>query len=317
MAALVLAPATWWLVHRHERAKIVKRANQAVAAQVEAARAQMALERWDEAATLLQTALATEDASEIDEARALWTRVRQQQAALVLQAGESAIAKRNGAQALNQLQNYLDDPDGTEHARAADLHKQLERATSPASAVALLQRLPYAALTEFAQTGRLSDQDGITDPKVQAIQRENLRTHLAVEVQRRWEEYHRRVHRIQATPVFGELQEFVHLTRRRLNQAGPGAVDQRLLASLLSELKVNDPAERRHILQTLSPPRSEDAEVEKISGLRANFKERFRTYKDFDQTDWEIFDWAVDTGLNRLLQELQRTGPPMNAAQHR
>jgi hypothetical protein len=305
MAALVLAPATWWLVHRHERAKTVNRANQAVAAQVEAARSHMNSERWDEAAALIRTALATEDASQLDEARILWTRVRQKQAALVLQAAESALAKREASQALKLLQSYLDDPDGTEHERAADLRKQLERAASPAAAAALLQRLPNPALVDFAQTGRLSDPDGITDPKVRAIQLDNLQAHLAAEVQRRREDFHRRLQRIQAAPVFGELQEYVQLARRRLEQPAHGPVDQRLVSVLLTELKVNNPAERRRILQTLSPPQSEDAEEEKICRLRASFKERFRASKEFDHTDWEIFDWAVDTELNGLLQALQ------------
>jgi hypothetical protein len=304
-AALVLAPATWWLVHRHERAKTVNRANQAVAAQVEAARTQMARERWDEAASLIQTALSVEDASQLDEARTLWTRVREKQAALVLQAAESALANRDAARTLKLLQTYLDNPHGTEHERAAELHKQLERAASPSAAAELLQRLPNPDLVDFAQTGKLSDPDGITDPNVQAIQRDNLQGHLAAEVQRRREDFHRRVLRIRATPVFGELQEYIQLTLRRLEQTEPGPVDLRLLGILLTELKVNNPAERQRILQTLSPPQSEDGEVEKISRLRASFKERFRAHKDFDQTDCEMFDRAVDTELNALLQVLQ------------
>jgi hypothetical protein len=140
---------------------------------------------------------------------------------------------------------------------------------------------------------------------VQAIQRDNLQGHLAAEVQRRREDFHRRVLCIRATPVFGELQEYIQLTLRRLEQTGPGPVDLRLVGILLTELKVNNPAERQRILQTLSPPQSEDEEVEKISRLRASFKERFRAYKDFDQTDCEMFDRAVDAELNALLQVLQ------------
>jgi hypothetical protein len=122
-------------------------------------------------------------------------------------------------------------------------------------------------------------------------------------MEKRWDDYNRRVQRIQNTPVFGELQEFVGLMRRRLNaQGGTGAVDRRLLALLLHELAMYDPVEQQRIFLALNHQQLDHREAEKISRLRANLKERFRGYRDFDQADREIFDSAVDQELNALLQ---------------
>src|SRR5262245_1941709 len=100
-AALVLAPTTWWLSHRRELANAEDRANQTVAAKVEAARAEVTRQRWEEAAALLQTALSTERATELDQAHALWTHVRRERASARLRAAESALADRRAAEASN------------------------------------------------------------------------------------------------------------------------------------------------------------------------------------------------------------------------
>lgn len=306
VAALVLAPATWWLLQRQERAKAEDRANQAVAAQVEAARTQVARQRWDEAADLLQIALATERATDLEEARSFWTHVRREQASTMFRAAEAALANRRPAQALSLLRCYLDDRFAAERDRAAQLKEQLELVTSDEEALALLHRLSYAALTEFVRNGTLAALEGISDPDVLAIHLERLRGCLEVELQRRQEDQARRVQSIRATPAFGELQDFATLTHRRLlTQDGGGEIDYRLLARLFRELNVNGADEQQRILATLSARSLDYGEAQKISRLRANLKERFRTYKDFDKTDREIFDRLVDQEMNKLLQDLQ------------
>jgi hypothetical protein len=302
---LVLTSGTWWLSQKYERAKAADRANHEVAAQVAAARAELSQQRWDEAAALLQTALATENATDLEEARAVWTHVRREQASRILRAAESALANRRPAQALGLIQFYLEDPYAAERDRAAQLKEQLELMTSDADALALLRWLSYAALTEFAQNGTLAELGGVTHPDVRAIHLQRLRGCLVAEFQRRQEEHAGRAQRIRATPVYGELQDFTALTRRRLLSRGGGAIDYRLLARLFRELKVDREDEQQRILVTLSTRPLDVGEAEKLARIRANFKERFRAYKDFDKRDWEMFDWAVDQEMNQLLQDLQ------------
>src|SRR5207248_9441878 len=98
-------------------------------------------------------------------------------------------------------------------------------------AVAFLRRLSDAALTEFARNGTLAELDGVTHPDVRAIHLQRLRGCLAGELQRRQQEQTGRLQRICATPVYGELQDFAALTRRRLLAQG-GAIDYRLLSRL-------------------------------------------------------------------------------------
>jgi hypothetical protein len=296
------------MVHSHEHGKAVGRANQLVAAQVEAARGPLSRQDWDTASTLLQRALAIEQATELDEARTQLTHVRQQQAARVLLAAEIALANRDAATALGLLRTYLNDPHGAEHARAASLKDALEHAMSDSEAIARLQRMPYAALVDLARDGRVADREDTTNPDVQAIHRDKLREHVAAELQRRDEEFVRRSQRIRATPVFSELQEFVALTRHRLlTQKAMSAIDYQLMKRLFRELNVNDFAEQQGILASLGSGRLDYAEAEKISRARANFKERFRAYKNTDSMDWEIFDRGVDQELDQLLRELQGT----------
>ena len=105
----------------------------------------------------------------------------------------------------------------------------------------------------------------------------------------------------------------VGLTRGRIQaKVGRGDIDRRLLDRLFRELGVNNPNEQQQILQTLSPRPLDSGEAEKIAAMRAGFKERFRADKEFDKTDWEMFDWAVDQEMNSLLNEAQ--GIPVAAA---
>jgi hypothetical protein len=308
VAAIVLAPGTWWLLHERERAKREDRANQVVADQVAEARVQNSRQRWDEAAALLQTALTTDKATNLDEARALLAHVRGEQATIFLRSAESALANRRPTQAASLLRRYLADPHATERDRAVQLLQQLDLVTTDGEALAILHRLSYAALADFARNGTLAELESVTHPDVRAIHLERLRSCLEREIRRREEEHARRVQSIRATPAFGELQDFVALTRRRLAAQGGREINYRLLARLFRELKVNGVDEQQRLLGKLGRRPLDYAEAEKIARMRANLKERFRTYSEFDKTDREIFGWIVDQELHRLLQDLE--GPP-------
>jgi hypothetical protein len=305
VAALVLAPGTWWLLQNHAHAREADSANQAVAAKVAAARAELLQNNRDKAAALVQAALATEHATRLEEAQALSTDIRRHHAAGILQSAESALAKRDAAQALSLLKTYLEDGYGTERAGAADLKKQLERATSDEEALTRLRGLTYASLAEFAQTGTLADLEDISDNHVRAIHLDKLRGLVATELRRRQEDQDRRALRIQATPVLGEFRDFVTLARRRIQAKVGGDIDFRLLERLFRELNVNDSKERQQILKALSTRPFDYGEAEKIAQMRATFKERFRADKEFDKTDHEIFDWVVDQEMNKLLNDVQ------------
>ena len=120
------------------------------------------------------------------------------------------------------------------------------------------------------------------------------------------QEHERRVARIGATPIVRELAEFVALTEKRLGERETSTDDQQLLAHALEELDVTDREEQTKLLQDgKTQDETRDSIEEKISRERANVKERFRSYKDFDQIDWAIFDHAVDQELDRLLEEVK------------
>jgi len=266
----------------------------------------MSHQRVDGAIALLVQALATRNATRLDEAKHLWTDLHRQQAEEVLHAAQTALSKRNAVLALNLLQSYLDDPFGTQHDEAARLKEQLELGTSDSEAVAHLRRLPNDALADFANTGRLADLDGNTHPDVWAIHLQKLRGCVGEELRRRQDEWSRRMLRIRTMPVFGEFQELVALTRRRLqSQAGSGGIDHRLLGRLFAELNIDNAEEQRRIIMELSTRPLDHGEAEKIVRDRAKFKERFRAYKEFDKQDCEILDRIVDEEMNKLLRDLQ------------
>jgi len=305
VAALVLVPVTWWVLHERERARTADHANQVVIAKVEEAQAHVSRQRWDEAATLLEAALAMDRATKLDEARTLLDRVRRERANALLAAADSALARRRPAEAADLLRRYLADSHATECGRAAKLQEELEFATSDTRALAHLRGLSYAALVDLAQKGTPPELDGITHPDVRAMYGEKLRSFLLDEFQRRERDHARRLQNIRASPAFGELRDFVGLTRHRLATRGGGEINYRLLGRLFRELNVNGAVEQRRVLGKLGRQPLDYEEAEKITRVRADLKGRFRAYAEFDATDREIFNWIVDRETDRLLQELQ------------
>jgi hypothetical protein len=303
IAALILGPGTWWVVKARQIARSEAWANEAVAEKVEAARAELALDHSNEAMVLLQEALATTNATDLEEARDLLASLQQTQADAHLQAAESALRQKEASRALRLLDAYLANPHGSQQKRAEMLRDELVLATSGQEAERRLGLLDDTVLAEFARTGQLKDIGTITDSNVRVLYLDNLHDHLAAEQQRRTEVLTRRQARIGATPVFRELLEFVDQTRQRLRPKPND--DSRLIALLLDELGVQNSVERKAITAQLRPSQPvPDGIAASISSKRASLKERFRAYRDFDKVDWQMFDRAVDWHLDQLQAEL-------------
>jgi hypothetical protein len=304
LAALVLAPGTWWLVKARERARAETWANAAVADKVESARTHIALNQWNEATIELQDALATKDATDLEEARDLLADLQQRQADAGLEEADAAVSQLDTARALRLLEAYLANPHGSQQERAQRLRDELVLATSNEKAITRLYGLSDAALGTFAATGRLTDMPAFSNAKLSALFLETLRRQLPAEQQRRAEILGRRQARIGGTPIYRELLDFVRLTRQDLQPKADD--DSRLVGLLLDELGVREADERKAISAQLRPNQQPAPQgiAARISSKRANLKERFRTYRDFDKVDWQIFDGAVDWYLDQLLTEL-------------
>jgi hypothetical protein len=92
---------------------------------------------------------------------------------------------------------------------------------------------------------------------------------------------------------------------RTRKQDAAASTDGALFEYLFEELGVTNLEQQRKLFAELrgGQDRGDDLEAV-ISAKRANVKERFRTYREFDQTDVQVFDWLVDQMLDGLLKEL-------------
>jgi len=317
---LVLVVAVAWSLEWKRRSAAEERANQAVAGWVEAAREPMAHRDWDRAVELLERALKTENATRFGDAPALLLQARQGQADTILEAAEAAVERQDSAQALRLLHAYLASPDATKQAGALLLQKEVKLAASDEKAIALLSRLPDEALASLDRGGTPPGIEGVGHPAVRKMYLRRLLRHLPREQQRRVaaarrartkqlaearrarQERERRMARIRGTPVFRELTEFVALVEKQHRGRETSADDRELLNAALAELEVTDPRERDKLVQDEGAGQQvQDRMEERISQKRANVKERFRSYQDFDRADRQLFDRAVDEALDRLL----------------
>jgi len=324
VTGLILIGALVWHLETRRRVATEQGANQAVAGKVEAAREHLAHRDWDRAVELLEQAVATENATCFGDGPQLLARAQRGQAGAVLEAAEAAVGRQDAAGSLKLLRDYLANPHATEKGRALRLKGEIELAVSDEKAVALLRGLPDQALLRFGQDGTLPAIDGIHHPVVREMYRQRLRGQLACEQHRRVaaarlarekqlaearrvrEEQEKRMARIQSAPVFRDLMEFVALMEKKHRDREADDDDPELLAIALEELGVTDPQEQSKLLgDRRSGQQAEDRTVEQISRKRANVKERFRSYKDFDEADRELFDRAVDWVLDRLLEEIK------------
>jgi len=283
-------------------------AAEAVAAKVQAARELAAGREWNKAIALLHKALATEDAVDLAEARQLLTEVQRSRAAALLHGAETAVAVKDITQALTLVEAYLGDPAASEKGRATRLQHDLELATSAAKAGELLRLLPDDTLAAFAAGGTLPALEQVAAGPLREVYATTLRTQLAPEQQRRTEiarqakaEQQKREARIRKTPAFRELQDFV-----AVNQEA-GGNDPRLLAYLMKQLNITNPADQRKALADLTA-RAQGADLAaQIARKGIVLKDRFRSYAEFDETDRASFERMVDVELDKLV----RKGPAL------
>jgi hypothetical protein len=298
-------------------------ANAAVLRNIEAAQERLSHRQWHEAAVLLHEALATEDATNLEEARRLLAQLRLVHSAALLEAAEAAIQAKDTNQALNLLETYLLDPEATEREQATRLRSDIELATSSAKAAELLRQLPDPALLAFAAGGRLPALDRVGDETLREVYAATLHAQLAAEqarraeLRRQQEEVARRAQealakreaRIRATAAFHELEAFVTATRQSLT---PTAADPRLVAALMQELNITNPAEQAKALAELTGRGpGADTLATRIAQERAALKEAFRAYRDFAPADRQRFEQLVDQEMDRLLREVERPREPM------
>jgi len=284
-------------------------ANGAVAAKVEMARKMLAGKHWNDAAEVLNEALATADATELAAAQELLDQVQPARQADVLAQAEHALRKQDVAQTRRLLQAYLGEPGATERDRAARLLDDLELATSAARADEALRQLSDGALAAIAAGQSPAALHRFADGFLQALHVQTLQAQLGLEQKRRddlrrelRQQQERRLARLRATAAGKELASFMDALRQ--GRASVRA-DRRLLGYLFQELNITDPAEQSRTLSELTgrPP---DAEAlrKSIARERLGLKERFRAYPGFVQAERESFEQLVDQELNRLLQEI-------------
>jgi hypothetical protein len=316
LLALAVIGGEVCMLEAGRRADAESLANDAVRWKIEAAKDFAAGRHWHEAARALREALTTEGATDLAAAHALLTQVNRSRAAALLSAAETAVQSKDVAQARTLLQAYLTDADATDKDRAARLGSELELATSAERAADLLRGLPDEALSTFADGGRLPALDKVQDGVLREVYVATLRAQLTPELHRRAalrqaqeaatrharEEAAQSEARVRGSPAYRELLGFVAATRHsQVNTAD----DPRLLAALMQELDIQDPAAQAKTLAELTGQGpGPDVLRARIARERAALKERFRSSRGFDEADRRRFEQLVDRELDRLLREL-------------
>jgi hypothetical protein len=323
LAVALLAGEYGWLRARRESAAVV-RANESVADKIATARAHLALQHWDQAIYHLEDALATEKATNRDEARPLLAQARQGQADALLEAADAAIARKDSARAFRLLRAYLAHPGAADPGRARRLREDLERATSEEEAVHLLEHLPDDALDLLARRGQLTEDDGLRTAGARAIFQDTLRRHLAKELRKRAAQHEierlaaerraaqraRRIARLRHTPAFRALSGFVAQTREQLREQEQSTQQQEAaLAQLFQQLRVNDPTEQATIRADLLERGDRNDLAQLVDRQRAAVKRVYRSSPEYDADDHELFDQLVDRELDELLRALSPLFP--------
>jgi hypothetical protein len=290
-------------------------ANRAVSTKIKAARAFLASREWDKAAEALDQALTTDDATNLAEARKLLTAVQGSRADAFFQAAQTAIEHKDTAKALSLVNAFLADPGAADKERGIRLQNDIELATSAEQARELLQKLPDDSLASFATGRPMATLERVQAGPLREIYSATLRAQLPQEQQRRTdlrlaqkeaarrkqEEEQKRDARIRSTAAYRELIGFVNANKQTKE-------DPRLLALLMKELNVTNPADQKKALAELAGRGGQAGLASQVDRERVVLNDRFRTYAGFDQADRERFRRLVDEALDGLLRELK--GPP-------
>jgi hypothetical protein len=297
---LVLVAECWWL-HRRQQAQATVRANEEVAARVEAARTHLDRQEWDEAERLLEDALAVERATVTEEDRLALSQAQRGQADALLDGARTAAAK-DVHRALDLLARYLAHPQAVDKGSATRLQAEISRALSGPEAVRFLATLSDAAL---ARLGRGGAPEGLADGVARDLFADTLRRHLPQELARR-EKLRaagaRREAELRQSPAFRELARFVrNELRDRQARADLARKQERALALLAGQLNVTDPAE---VARLRGGPEEQEALAGRVARQRAEARRAFRRGPGRDAADGEAFDRLVEQELAAL------SGPP-------
>lgn len=297
---LVLA-AECWALHRRHQAQVAAAADAGVADRVEAAGAHLERREWDEAARLLEEALAVPHATATEEARRLLLRARRGQAAILLEGARAAAGANDVPRALELLAAYLAHPEADDKDSATRLQAALNAALSDTEAVRCLACLSDPALAGLA---RGDAPEGPVDPAVRDLFADTLRRHLPQELARRSQlraARARREEQLRRSPAFRELARFVRAElRERKGREELARKQARALALLPAQLKVTDPAE----LERLRAGGEREELQARVARKRAEARRAFRREPGHDHADAEVFDRLVDQELAAL------AGPP-------
>jgi hypothetical protein len=293
---LVLAAECRALYRRH-RAQVAATANAEVAAGVESARALLQRQEWDEAARLLEEALAVKDATATQEARELLHQARRGQAEALLEGARAAAGAKDVPRALELLAAYLAHPQAADKEGATRLEAAINQALSGSEAARCLADLSDTALARLA---RGDAPEVHADPAVRGLFIDTLRRHLPQELARRAQldaSAARREGRLRQSPAFRELARFVRAELRDRQAREELARKQaRALALLPAQLKVTDPAE----LERLRAGGDREEAQARVARKRAEARRAFRREPGHDAADAAVLDRLIDKELAAL-----------------
>jgi hypothetical protein len=304
---LVLA-AELWCLHLRRQAHAAAAASEEAADRVEAARACLKRQEWDEAVRLLEEASAVERAAATEEAQLLLLQVRRGQADALLDGARAAAEAKDVQRALDLLAQYLAHPQAANQEAATRLHDAINQALSGPEAKRHLAAMSDAELTRLARGEAPSSG---ADPAVRDLYIDTLRRHLPQEQARRAqlrEAHARREARLRQSPAFRELARFVRdELRQRQARAELARKQERALALLRAQLNVTDPAEVDR-LRAAGPLGREarEALAGRVARKQAEVRNAFRREPGHDAADGEAFDRLVERELAPLARPAGR-----------
>jgi hypothetical protein len=319
LAVLVVLWRTVEAAHREAERQTEAAVNQLVAVRLEAARAHMARQDFEEAIQVLNEALATPNATQLEEVRLSLFQARQGKADAQLDGAAAAVTRRDVTRARQLLRDYLDNPHATRQPRARGLLDELDRAANEEAAIRQLAGATDEQLATFAATGRLDFGETLTDEGMREFYRGTLRLHLAKELavrearrvaarqaeEKRRREQTEREERVRADPLFVEVVTFAATVRKQMkDQDRQRAREERALELFLRETRINDPARQEKAREALRAGREGANLSLLVVRKKVQVKKDFRRSTDHDPADVETFDRLVDGELNRLLTEI-------------
>jgi hypothetical protein len=293
-------------------------ANAVVSAKVTAAQAHIAHRDFDAALKVLDEALATENATRLDDARLALLQARQGQADRLLDDAGAAIAGRHIDEARRLLNDYLVHPNASQQPRARRLLEDLARATDEEAAARMVD-LPDDKFTAFVEEGQRAVLATISDDGVRAIYKDTLQRHIVKEqekraarraaeqaaAKRRDRAQAEREERVRATPAFQDLTAFLDGVRKQhREQAGRRQSEEKALELFFAQTAVTDAAEKQKAREALRAGRVEDVSLA-VTRKKVQAKKDYRASKDHDEADEETFDRLVDMAVETLLRELR------------